>query len=144
MTARPFAIAVTVTFAAASAWSGAPGFRGGAAQTALLLAVLIKRSGFTRARVSRETIRFVSRRRKIRLSFTNLLTQRLDDLGLVLMELDRGGFGLIRYAALDGAPAITAKRYFADELQRIRREKLDFEKYRRELNANGALDQDDE
>lgn len=45
-------------------------------------------------------------------------------------------------SALDGAPAITAKKYLADDLARLKRGKVDFEDIRRELELDGEESDD--
>ena len=85
-------------------------------RTAVLVATLLKRSGQRRARISENTIRVLSKRRTLRDSFKERLRAELDDIGIHLVQLGRGGFGIIPIDALDGAPAITAKKYMADEL----------------------------
>jgi len=37
-----------------------------------------------------------------------------------MVELGRGGFGLIPISALDGAPPILAKNYLSDDLKQLR------------------------
>src|SRR5712692_7633072 len=96
-------------------------------ETALFAKLLFKKSGQKRARVSTETIRRLSGRATLRASFLNRLQGELDDLGLIMIELERGGYGLILSSALEGAPPITKKRYFnngelAMELGEVRAE----------------------
>jgi hypothetical protein len=91
-----------------------------AEQTAILVAVLLKRSEQRRARVSDKTIRRLSKRRTLRDAFKERLRAELDDVGIHLVELERGGFGVIPINALDGAPAITAKKYLPDEMRKLR------------------------
>jgi hypothetical protein len=109
-----------------------------AEETALMIAVLLKRSEQRRARVSESTIRVLSRRRTLRDAFKERLRAELDDIGIHLVELERGGFGVIPINALDGAPAITAKKFMPDELKRLKKgadESL-FDRLRREVNDN--------
>lgn len=94
-----------------------------AEQTAILLALLFKRANVKRARISERTIRVVSKRRSLRVAFLDRLREELDDLGLHIIELGRGGFGLIPISALDGAASILAKNYITIELRRLRAEK---------------------
>ena len=111
-------------------------------ETALLIALLFKRSGQKRGRVSGNTIRRLGRRQYLRMAFLRALEEQLDDFGFVLLELERGGFGIIPISALDGAPAITAKKYLADDLARLKRGKVDFDDIRSELELD-AKDSDD-
>ena len=116
-------------------------------ETALLIALLFKRANKTRARISAKTVLVLSKRKKyIRTSFLEMLTPELDDLGLVLIELERGGFGLIPTGALNGAPAITAKKFLKDDLKKLRTKKIDFDDILYELDesANGDNDEDED
>ena len=106
-----------------------------AEQTALLVAVLFKRSEQRRARVSDKTIRRLAKRRTLRDSFKERLRAELDDIGIHLVELERGGFGVIPINALNGAPAITAKKYLPAEMRKLKKEDgRVFEKLRIEVN----------
>jgi hypothetical protein len=91
-----------------------------AEQTAVLLALLFKRANVKRARISEKTIRILSKRRSLRVVFLQALRGSLDDFGLHMIELERGGFGLLPVSALDGAQAILAKNYISDELKTLR------------------------
>ncbi len=108
-----------------------------AEQTAILVAVLLKRSEQRRARVSDKTIRRLSKRRTLRDAFKERLSAELDDIGIHLVELERGGFGVIPINALDGAPAITARKYLQDEMEKLRKgEERVFDKLRIEVNED--------
>ncbi len=92
---------------------------------ALRLAVLLKRTEKTRARVSEKTLRILSGRSTLRDSFVIDLRNALEDLSVVSVRLDRGGFALIATSALEGAPPALAKnlmpefkKYTDDELWR--------------------------
>jgi len=107
--------------------------------TAILVARLFKRANAKRARVSERTIRVLSKRKSLRVAFLDSLNKALDDLGIHMIELERGGFGLIPISALDGAQAILAKSYISDDLKKLRQlEKLNqqekvFARFREEL-----------
>jgi hypothetical protein len=90
-------------------------------QTAVLVALLLKRSGQRRARISENTIRVLSKRKTLRDSFKERLRSELDDLGVHLVQLERGGFGVIPINALNGAPAITAKKFLTEDLKRLKK-----------------------
>jgi hypothetical protein len=108
-------------------------------RTAVLVAALLKRSGQRRARISESTIRVLSKRKTLRDAFKERLRSELDDLGIHLVQLERGGFGVIPIRALNGAPAITAKRYLGDELKKLRKESDDdalFGKLRDEVDED--------
>src|SRR5258708_3336893 len=109
-----------------------------AEQTAVLVATLLKRSERRRARVSDKTIRVLSRRRTLRDAFKERLRAELDDIGIHLVELERGGFGIIPINALDGAPAITAKKYMPEELKKLKKgdDEAFFERLRVEVNED--------
>ena len=93
--------------------------------TAILLALLFKRSRVKRARISERTIRVLSKRKKLRVVFLGSLSEALDDLGIHMIELERGGFGLMPISALEGAETILAKTYIGDQLRKLReQEKL--------------------
>ena len=111
---------------------------------ALLVAALLKRSGQRRARVSESTIRLLSKRRTLRDAFKDRLRAELDDIGIHLVQLERGGFGIIPIDALDGAPAITAKKYLADELKKLKRGDDDafFRQLRREIDEDADEGED--
>jgi hypothetical protein len=110
-----------------------------AEQTAVLVAALLKRSKQRRARISESTIRILSRRRTLRDAFKERLRAELDDIGIHLVQLERGGFGVIPINALDGAPAITAKKYLPDELKKLKKgaDEAFFGKLREEVNEDG-------
>ena len=114
-----------------------------AEETALLVARLFNKSGQKRARLSEQTIRRLSRRRCLRHVFIRMLEDHLNDLGLVLVQLDRGGYGLIPAANLEGAPTITVKKYMRDELPKWRKPG-GFGKLRAELVQDAALEDEDE
>lgn len=114
-------------------------------QTAILLAVLLKRAESKRARVSEKTIRVLSKRKTLRVAFISELISALDDLGVHMVELHRGGFGLIPISALDGAPAILAKNYMGEDLKQVRQhgEKA-FAKLKEEITEDDETDESDE
>ncbi|MBX9583582.1 MAG: hypothetical protein K2X87_25045 [Gemmataceae bacterium] len=109
-------------------------------EVALLVALLFKRSDQKRARLSATTLRRLAKRRSIRTAFLVRVSQHLDDLGLILIELERGGYGLIAASTLDGAPAITAKKYLPNEV----RGPIKFDAIRKELEQDVSLDDDDD
>lgn len=115
-----------------------------AEETALLLALLLKRSEQTRARISEATIRKLSQRRHIRSGFVTMLLQHLDDLGLNMSELARGGYGLIKASVLEGAPAVSAKKHLPEILSKLEHGRMDFDEIRRALEGEFADPEDDE
>ena len=115
-----------------------------AEETALLVALLFKRAGQRQARLSVDTIRCLSKRSHIRNAFVSMLAEHLDDLGLVLMEIDGGGFGVIASSALLEAPAVTAKEHLKQDLDRLKQGEIDFNDIRYELGRSIAADNEDE
>lgn len=115
-------------------------------QTAVLVALLLKRSGQKRARLSENTIRVLSKRRTLRDAFKERLRAELDDIGLHLVQLERGGFGIIPINALDGAVAITARKYLADDLRKLKKTDGDafFKNLRREVEEDTDEGDEDE
>lgn len=113
-------------------------------ESALLIALLFKRSGKTRARVSIKTVRKLSQRKYLRVAFIDNLIDELDDLGFIFIELSRGGFGLIPASSLDGAPAITVKKFLKDDLKRLRKEEINFTDIEDELGLTLETDEDEE
>jgi hypothetical protein len=111
-------------------------------ETAILVAVLLKRAKAKRARISEKTIRVLSRRRTLRVAFLSGLVAALDDLGVHMVELERGGFGLIPISALDGAPSILAKNYLREDLKQLRQggEKV-IAKLKAEVTEDGEGDE---
>jgi hypothetical protein len=63
-----------------------------------------------------------------------------------LVQLERGGFGIILINALDRAPAVTAKKYLADDLKTLKRSDDDtfFEKLRKEVDEDADEGDEDE
>lgn len=77
---------------------------------ALRLAVLLKRSEKTRARVSEKTLRILAGRSTLRDSLVGSVRDALEDLGVVSVRLERGGYALVASSALEGAPIALAKK----------------------------------
>lgn len=113
-------------------------------ESALLLALLFKRSEKTRVRLSTVTVKKLSKRKHLRTAFIEKLTDQLDDIGLVLIELERGGFGLIPASALNGAPSVTAKKYLIEDLKKLRSGKLTFDDILNELAPEVDADDDED
>jgi hypothetical protein len=115
-------------------------------ESAILIALLFKRSEKTRARISTVTVKNLSKRKHLRTAFTEQLIDELDDLGIVLIELERGGFGLLSSTALNGAPAITAKKYLREDLRKLRKKEVDFDDILSELDPepDAGEDEDDD
>lgn len=79
---------------------------------ALRLAVLLHRSGKARGRVSDSTYRILSERQTLRESFMTRVAQWLEEFGIIIVRISRGGHALIAISALEGAPPISVKEHF--------------------------------
>src|ERR1700722_11011016 len=85
-----------------------------ATDTATVLAVMLKRSKQTRARISVVAVRVVSNRKVIRAAFIASLSREMEDFGWIFFELDSGGFGAIQTKALEAAKPVTPMRWLDD------------------------------
>jgi hypothetical protein len=114
-------------------------------QTAILLAVVLVRSGQTRARVSAKTIRILGRRRHLRQAFVVLVTEELAEFGWSLFEILSGGYGAIQTKTLEAAKAVTVKRWITDdEKKALRQGKADWGALEKEANPDQEQPDDDE
>lgn len=87
-----------------------------ARQTAILLAVILNRSGQTRARVSGKTIKHCGLRENLRIAFLQEVIDEIAEFGWILFELGgTGGFGAVRDSALEAARSVTRLRWLTDE-----------------------------
>ena len=113
-------------------------------ETAVLIALLLVRSGQKRARVSEKTIRKLAKRRRLRAAFLAMLRHHLEDRALVIIELDDGSWGLMPSRGLEGAPAITAKRYLLEDLEKLKGEaERAWKKFREELEADEGVEDEE-
>lgn len=113
-------------------------------ETAILLTVIIKRSGQKRARVSAKTIKLLARRSKLRTAFLELLMDAVLLRDYALVELESGGFGMIEVSSIQAAPAITARRYLSDdEREALRDGSLDFQELVQEIGEPDVPTEDD-
>lgn len=85
-----------------------------ARQTAILLAVILNRSGQSRARISAKTILHLARRERLRVAFLQSVMDELLEFDWVLAEV-AGGFGAVRASALEAAKAVTGRRFLTPE-----------------------------
>lgn len=116
-------------------------------EAAVLIARLVMHSGQKRARISERTIRKVAKRRRLRASFLGMLREHLEDRALVMIELDDGSWGLMPSKGLQGAPAITAKRFLTEDLDELKKSKeshLVWKRFREELEADDGVEEEDE
>lgn len=101
---------------------------------ALLLAVLLHRSGKSRARISEKTLKNLSgRTRCLRDAFIAEVQGWAEEYGVIMVRLQRGGFALMSIEALEGAPAVMAKTFLADEHAQLKQGSLDTEALLEEL-----------
>jgi hypothetical protein len=116
------------------------------AEVALLLAVIFKRSGEKRARVSEKTLKMLGFRKRLRCKFWSNVASDLADLGLNLIELDAGGFALIPSKSLEAARTITAKRWLNEnELRAVKNGKpIDVDALWQELEEDENLASEDD
>ena len=111
-----------------------------ARQTAILLAVILNRSGQSRARISAKTILHLARRQRLRVAFLQNIMDELLEFDWVLAEVG-GGFGAVRASALEAAKAVTGRRFLtAEERQRH----LEWEDLEREAMPESEEEEPDE
>jgi hypothetical protein len=87
---------------------------------ALLLAVMLRRSGKTRGRISEKTLKVIAQRKQLRGAFEAQLGEWLNYYDVWFVSLDRGGWALIAKSALEGAPPMTAADLIKGELKALR------------------------
>ena len=92
---------------------------------ALLLAVMMSRAGKTRARISEKTIRVIASRTILRDAFIGSVRVWLEEFGVQMVRLQRGGFALVSIDALEGAPVILARNFISKERYEMLRGDLD-------------------
>ena len=95
--------------------------------TAVLLAVLLTRSGQTRARFSTKTLRLLARRKRLgRDSFVRYVTDSLaDNHGWFMTPLSTGGYGAAKETAIAAGKTVTPRRLLTDEERhKLKRGKL--------------------
>jgi hypothetical protein len=113
------------------------------AAVALAIAVMFKRSGKPRARLTEKTFRLVSRRKeRLHDSFITRVRVELEWRGIIFYQLTRGGFGILPAAALDGAPAIKAAEFLKPELKAIRKGQIDEDTLAEELGFPDDVEED--
>ncbi len=92
---------------------------------ALLLAVLLRRSGKSRARISDKTLRIIAHRKSLRGAFDVELRGWLEYYGIWFNPLDRGGWIMVEKTSLEGAQPIAANDFIKGELQKLNNGSLD-------------------
>lgn len=108
-----------------------------AKQVALLAAVMLKRAEKSRARVSEKTIKNLAGRTTLRAAFITDLRAWLEDFGVLLVQLDRGGFALVAITSLEGAPTVLSKNYVLEERRALIAGNLAEDKLLEELGIAG-------
>jgi hypothetical protein len=108
-------------------------------ETAVILAVIFKRSGLGEARMGDPTIRMVSGRKRLEGSFRQNLKDELGEYGLEIVRFDAGDQALIRVSALEAASALTAaKTLTPEEMEALRAgDSLDLKQLLNELGEDG-------
>lgn len=81
---------------------------------ALVLAVLLKRSGKSRMRISDATFRLISGRATVRDALISNVKAWLEDYGSLMFRLERGGYAIVAISAFEGAPNQTLRNGFPD------------------------------
>lgn len=117
-----------------------------AEETAATLALILKRSGQTRARLSGQTIRKVARRSTLRSAFVvELIDALASGYDWLLVELASGGFGAVQAKALEAAKPVTGKKYLtADERKKVDRGEVDYDVFHQEVVGDTEDQIDDE
>jgi hypothetical protein len=114
-------------------------------ETAALLAIVLKRSGQTRARVSGSTIKLLGGRQNLRSAFVLEVSDALADYDWILFELNAGGYGAVQARALEAAKSVTAKRFLNDDERRaIRRSTSDLQELLRQAKPEEEEPGDDD
>ena len=113
-------------------------------ETALLLAVLLKRADKPRGRISELTLKKLAGRAMLREAFLAYLKYELEEFSLVMSRLKRGGFALLDVSSLEGAPAITAKLLMAETLKDLKSGAITFPDLEDEIGIDAPPSDDDE
>ncbi len=111
------------------------------AETAILLAAILNRSGQTRARVSVKTIKLLSQRKHLRSAFLIEIIEALAEHSWILFEIGTGGCGAIKASSLEAAKPVTAKRFLSDaERKMLKGSEMDWS----ELQQDASPEQGDD
>jgi hypothetical protein len=113
-------------------------------QTALLLSTMLHRSERTRARISDQTLRAVSRRTTLRVAFRTEVVEWAEEFGVIMYPLvERGGYGLLKASSLEGANPLRAGQLIGAEMRQFRTQgTLDYDALYEELGLQ-EVDADD-
>lgn len=115
-------------------------------EAALLLAVLLGRSGQTRARVSAKTLKLLAKRANLRTAFViEMMAALANDFGWLMTDLASGGYGVIQAKTLEAAKPVTVKKLMTeDERKALRRGQIDLAAFEQEVSPDTeGLDDDD-
>ena len=116
-----------------------------AQRTATLLAVILNRSGQSRARVSTKTIKTLASRKHLRRAFAGELTDALAEFSWTLTEIDSGGYAAVKTKTLEAAKPVTAKRWLNDdERQALKRGTTKWAAFEKEATASADQPQAEE
>jgi hypothetical protein len=116
-----------------------------ARETAILLAVILNRSGHTRARISGKTIKLLALRQNLRSAFVVEVVAEIAEFGWILFELGSGGFGAVQAKTLEAAKSVTAKRLLTDDERKAsRRDNIDWVAFELEARPPQEDSTDDE
>lgn len=69
---------------------------------------------------------------------------RAPDWKRVPVSLETGGYGLIPSAALSGAPAISAKKYMIEDLEKLKKNPAHWDRMRAELETDLAPEEEED
>lgn len=84
-------------------------------QTAVLIAIAFQRSKQNRTRLSHKSFLRVACRTRTTAAFTVDVMNHIAEYGIVMVELDTGGYGLLYSRALCGARSIPASNFLTEE-----------------------------
>ncbi len=87
-----------------------------AEDAALLIATMLHRSGKTRARMSDQTLKVISKRKRLKTAFRKEVVDWAEEFGVILYPLDRGGYGLLSASSLEGATPLRSGAHIKAEL----------------------------
>lgn len=113
-------------------------------QTAILLAVILNRSGQNRARLSGKTIKILGQRRNLRQAFSTQVIDALIEYGWALFETG-GGYSAVRISTLDAAKPVTAKNGLSkQERDALREGNADWSSFEEEATGDLGRPDDEE
>ena len=108
--------------------------------TATAIAVILKRSGQTRAQISEKTFRYVSKRQRLKAAFIVATVGALsENYGWTVNELDIGGYGAVQTKILETSKSVTAEKYMtSEEKKALRKADFDFTDWEIEAQSDAA------